>query len=268
MNKFISIILIVFSCTLVFGCEVPQESLESLVWKNCKIKDIDLVEVESCDTEELRLDLNRLFSGAEGEFSLPQLEFLVLKMGFKNYAPLLAESYVGDGDPCKARRLVETLLDQGGIFSYMLGVYHYQGVCGEVDLSASYSYFEKASRQGNLEASYNVALMKYFGKGVEQDVQFSAEVFANLASLNHSKSIAFIQKLIEGGYADQKNFYEAVESRRSLMKSLSLRKADEFLAGDELRKYLSENNSDDGFIFFTSLKKIPDESDQAQVEKE
>ncbi|MEW5251667.1 SEL1-like repeat protein [Microbulbifer sp. 2201CG32-9] len=244
MNKStLTVLLLIMS----FACTAEEETRESfdfLIEENCEFQEIGSLDKDSCKLAVLNSEIKKsyLTNGRKKELSLAQLETLVLKLSMKNYSMLLIEKYISEEKPCKAQNIVSSMLDEGPAYLYAQGVFYNEGICVELSHEMAYSYFEKASRKGHLDAAYNVAFMAYFGRGVEQKVQLAAALLATLSAFNYEKALKFVDFLIDSGYADRNNFSAAVESRKPVYELLKQRKSRVILAGDELKKFMAENS--------------------------
>ncbi|MEX2961517.1 tetratricopeptide repeat protein [Microbulbifer sp. TYP-18] len=244
-----------FKCV---GKERNDVSFEGLIAKHCKVQSAQFLSKEVCNLEELENDVKKFFldEGHDKELSATQLEILVLKLGVDDYSLVLADKYRSEGRPCEAKNVVDAMLNQDSAYLYTQGIYYYQGVCVEPDLETAYSFFKKAARMGHLDSAYNIALMNYFGKGVEQNIKFSAELFAILSAFEHAKSKNFVNYLIDNNYADRKNFSDAVTSRKPLYELNKKRDSKVVLAGDQLKRFLLEGDINEPIPFDSLLAPI------------
>jgi TPR repeat protein len=63
------------------------------------------------------------------------------------------------------------------------------------DKSKAFYYLEKASKDNNAEASYNLALMYYMGDGVDQNVSMSAKLLESASNQGYEDAINNVGKI-------------------------------------------------------------------------
>lgn len=214
MIKVKALFLFLFMLLVFCGnslAEGPAGKFSELVEKACQNLKEDKV---SCDIETLRNGLKEISTKDLGS---SHLEFLYSELGGDEYGLILAESYLREGNSCKARKALLKLNDLNIKVVHARGIFAYRGYCRESNHKEAYSLFHQASAGGNLDSYYYKGLMLYSGRGVEQNLIEAGRIFLWLAAFDHNKTTSLIEKLSTNGYLNKEEFNDLLKERARLV---------------------------------------------------
>lgn len=168
-----------------------------------------------------------LKNAAEGRNKNAMVEYgdLLLDRGDTDAAMKFYEMAACDGDEdAKVRyamtrigvknndvqKILQAYAERGDHFDeYRLGMIAKSMAIGTSARNATYNIMEKAYEDGNLDAGYEVVLMKIVGNGTNLDLEGAIEILSDNASKGHMKSAKKLYELYSDGLYMDPNVSEA-----------------------------------------------------------